>query len=197
MDSFFNLACRRRSIRRFNGERVSDEDLDYILDSALLAPSSWGGHPVHLVVLRDRDTIRRVAECKAMGAGPLASSDAAIVVAVDTRGLELWIEDAAVASTYILLAAEDRGVGACWIHIRGRAGRRESASDEIRGILGIPDGFEVLNCVALGVKGEGKRAHTRGDLHGENVHRGRFRAGRRGRADRPPHSLTTAKIRTG
>lgn len=46
-----------------------------------------------------------------------------------SHGSELWIEDAAVASTYILLAAEQFGVGACWIHIRNRQGQRKSADD--------------------------------------------------------------------
>ncbi len=35
---------------------------------------------------------------------------------------EFWIEDAAIASSYILLAAEQYGLGAFWVHIRNRMG---------------------------------------------------------------------------
>ena len=61
-----------------------------------------------------------------------------------------------VAAGYILLAAEDLGIGACWNQIRDRDGQRLSASDEIKAILGIPSQYEVLCVIALGHKGENK-----------------------------------------
>ena len=152
------LAKKRRSIRRYNGEKVSDEIVDEILKIALLAPSSWGQHPIEL----------------RMGAGPLPTADVAIVVMANTSNCELWIEDAAVASTYILLSAEQFGIGACWIHIRNRAGQRTTADEEIRKILGVPNNYSVLNVVALGQKGENKSARTDKDIHWENIHREKF-----------------------
>ena len=146
------LVDSRRSTRRFTGEHVSDEAIARILDIAAQAPSSWGGHPVEYIVVRDRATLRELARCKAMGAGPLAHGDAAIVPIVDTRSLELWVEDAAVASTYLLLAAEYVGVGACWIHMRGRRGHTRMADDDIRALLGVPGHYGILNVVSLGVR---------------------------------------------
>ncbi|WP_303814246.1 nitroreductase family protein [Selenomonas ruminantium] len=166
----FELARQRRSVRRYTGEKVSDDVVREILKIALLAPSSWGRHPVEFVVIRDRATIEAVARCKRMGAGPLPTADVAIVVMADMADCELWIEDAAVASTYILLAAEQFGVGACWIHMRNRQGQRKSADEEIRQILGVPDKFSVLNVVALGQKGEKKSPRTEKDLVWQNVH---------------------------
>lgn len=170
INSLFDLACRRRSIRRYTGDNVSDEAVREILKIALLAPSSWGRHPVEFVVLRDRKTIEAVARCKRMGAGPLPAADVAIVVMADTEDCELWIEDASVASAYILLAAEQFGIGACWIHMRNRQGQHTTADEEIRKILGIPDRFSVLNVVALGQKGEKKSLRTVADLHWQNIH---------------------------
>lgn len=175
-NELFELARRRRSCRRYTGEKISDELVDEILKVALLAPSSWGGHPIEFVVVRDKDMIKKIARCKRMGAGPLPQADVAIVVMANTAGLELWIEDAAVASTYILLAAEQFNVGACWIHIRNRAGQRTTADEEIRRLLGVPENFSVLNVVALGGKGEKKSARTEKDLPRENIHREKFSA---------------------
>ena len=93
---------------------------------------------------------------------PLPTADVAIVVMADTADCELWIEDVAVASTYILLAAEQFGVGACWIHIRNRQGQRKSADDS------------VLNVVALGQKSEKKSPRTEEDLVWQNVHSERY-----------------------
>lgn len=146
------LVNSHRSTRSFTGERVSGEAIARILDIATQAPSSWGGHPVEFIVVRDRATLRELARCKAMGAGPLAHGDAAIVPIVDTRNLELWVEDAAVASTYVLLAAEHMGVGACWIHMKDRRGHTRMADEDIRALLGVPDYYGILNVVSLGVR---------------------------------------------
>ena len=169
-NELFELARRRRSCRRYSGEKISEEIVDEILKVTLLAPSSWGGHPIEFVVVRDKGMIKKIARCKRMGAGPLSQADVAVVVMVNTSNLELWIEDAAVASTYILLAAEQFNVGACWIHIRNRAGQRTTADKEIRQLLGVPDNFSVLNVVALGGKAEHKPARTENDLPFKNVH---------------------------
>lgn len=134
-NELFELARRRRSCRRYTGEKISDELVNEILKVALLAPSSWGGHPIEFVIVRDKPMIQKIARCKRMGAGPLSQADVAIVVMANTSGLELWIEDAAVASTYILLAAEQFDLGACRIHIRNRAGQHSTADKEIRQLL--------------------------------------------------------------
>lgn len=173
-NEFFELARRRRSCRKYTGEKIPNTLVEEILKVALLAPSSWGGHPIEFVVVRDKAMIKKIARCKRMGAPPLLQADVAIVVMANTAGLELWIEDAAVASTYILLAAEQFNVGACWIHIRARAGQRLTADEEIRQLLGVPDNFSVLNVVALGGKGEKKSARTEKDLPFQNVHRENF-----------------------
>ena len=60
---------------------------------------------MEFVVVRDKDIIRKIAACKAMGAGSLPYADVAVIVMVDTSDCELWIEDGAVASSYLLLAA--------------------------------------------------------------------------------------------
>ena len=52
-NKLFELARRRRSCRRYTGEKISDEIVDEILKVALLAPSSWGGHPIEFVVVRN------------------------------------------------------------------------------------------------------------------------------------------------
>ena len=87
---------------------------------------------------------------------------------------EFWIEDAAIASSYILLAAEQYDLGACWVHIRRRTGKRKSSDEEIRERLGVPEGYAVLNLVALGGKGERKRGYTEADLDKSKVHFGKF-----------------------
>lgn len=154
-----SIVKTRRSTREFSGERIPDETIRNIVDIAAYAPSSWGKHPVEFIVIRNRDTLRELARCKRMGAGPLAYGDAAIVPIIDRRNLELWVEDAAVASTYLLLAAEYYGVGACWIHMKDRRGHTGMAEDDIRALLGVPEHYGILNAVSLGIKKRASRAN--------------------------------------
>lgn len=78
--AFSELTLRRRAIRDFDGEPVSDEDMRAILEAALLAPSSGGLQPFELHWVRDEALRARVAEaCNGQRA---AASAAALVVVV-------------------------------------------------------------------------------------------------------------------
>ena len=168
------LALRRRSIRAYTREAIDPEALNAILETALLAPTSRGKKVVEFVVVEDRATLQELARCKRIGAPSVAAATAAVVVLVDRGKSELWIEDGAVAATYLLLAAEAQGIGACWNHIRNREGRQATAEQEIQALLGIPQRYGVLCIIALGRKGERKAARTENDIPRQNIHRRKF-----------------------
>lgn len=90
------------------------------------------------------------------------------------RQAEFWIEDGAIASAYLLLAIEQHGLGACWVHIRNRMGQRKTSVEEIRALLGVPNGYTVLNLIAIGEKGEIKQSYTERDLDKSCVHYERY-----------------------
>lgn len=154
----------RRSIRSYTGNSINHDTLQRIVKAGAFAPSSYGQNPVEFVVVEDKAELAAVARAKRIGAPSVREAAAAIVVIADTSKGELWIEDASVAAGYILLAAEDLGIGACWNQIRDRDGQRLSASDEIKQILGIPSQYEVLCVIALGHKAENKAARTEREM---------------------------------
>ena len=168
------LALRRRSVRQYTGKAIPKETLNAVLETALLAPTSWGRKVVEFVVVQERKTLAALARCKRIGAPSVAAATAAVVVVVDTEHAELWIEDGSVAATYLLLAAEEQGLGACWNHIRDRAGQQGTAEEEIRELLGIPAHYAVLCVVSLGHKGEKKLPRTEADIPRGNIHYGKF-----------------------
>ena len=169
-NKLFELAARRRSVRRYTDEHIDDAVIDEIMKTALTAPASFGHQPVEFIVVRDRQTIREIAACKRRGGTQIIGADAVIVVMVKLDRGEFWIEDGAIASSYILLAAEQYDVGACWVHIRNRTGKRGSSDEEIRELLGVPEGYAVLNLVALGGKGEQKQGYTENDFDKSKIH---------------------------
>ena len=169
----YELTRKRRSVRRYGQRRVDDAVVQEMIKVALTAPTSFGHKPVEFVIVRNQETIRKIGACKRMGGSQINGADVVIVVTVktaDRRQAEFWIEDGAIASAYLLLAAEQYGLGACWVHIRNRMGRQKTSDEEIRALLGVPDGYSVLNLVAIGEKGESPRPYSDADLHMENVH---------------------------
>ena len=173
-NKLFELAARRRSVRRYTDESIPDEVLDEIMKVALAAPCSFGHKPVEFVIVKDKGTIRQLAACKSLGGSQIIGADAVVVVMVNLGRGEFWIEDGAIASAHILLAAEQYDVGACWVHIRNRTGKKKSSDEEIRELLSVPDGYAVLNLVALGGKGEKKPGYAESDFDFGKVHRERF-----------------------
>lgn len=172
-DCLLRLAEQRRSVRQYTDEPVNHETIDKILTVAALAPSSYGQNPVEFVVVEGREQLSKLASCKRIGAPSVCGAAAAVVVMADTSKGELWVEDASVAAGYLLLGAEQYGIGACWNQIHLRDGQRLSASDEIRQLLGIPDRYEVLCIVSLGHKDEQKKPRS-----GEQMKLGRIRYGK-------------------
>lgn len=167
------IALRRRSVRRYKNTHIPDEVLDEILKVGLSAPTSFGHRAVEFVVVRNPETIRKVGACKTMGGSQINGADAVIVTMVKTgnkRQAEFWIEDGAIVSAYLLLAIEQYGLGACWVHIRNRMGQRKTSDAEIRSLLGVPDGYTVLNLIAIGEKGEIKQGYTEQDLDKDCIH---------------------------
>lgn len=61
------LVEKRRSIRKFTDERVSDEDLKEILTIALHAPTAKNRNPVRYIVVRDKKRLNKLSDYKESG----------------------------------------------------------------------------------------------------------------------------------
>ncbi|MBI2849321.1 MAG: nitroreductase family protein [Chloroflexi bacterium] len=80
IDEFLELVRRRRSIRRFKPDPIPDESLEKILEAGRWAMSGANGQPWEFVVVRDRDTKKRIAEALHEEAKLAAAIEASRVV---------------------------------------------------------------------------------------------------------------------
>ena len=173
-NKLFELTAARRSVRRYTGETIEQDVLNEIMKVALTAPCSFGHRPVEFIIVQNSKRIEALATCKSLGGTQIIGAGAVIVVMVKLDRGEFWIEDGAIASSYILLAAEQYGLGACWVHIRNRTGKKKTSDEEVRNLLGVPDGYAVLNLIALGGKGEQKPGYTESDFDMDKVHHEKY-----------------------
>ena len=142
---------KRRSIRTFSDAPVSPNKIDYLVTSALLAPSSRNIRPWRFIVIDDRDTITRLASAKPHGADFLKTAPLAIAVVAETAASDVWVEDTSIASAVLLLTADELGLGACWCQIRKRDHSEIQTADAyVREVLAIPETYSVAAIIGVG-----------------------------------------------
>jgi len=170
---FISLIQKRRSIRKFLKKRVEDEKIDLLIEAALRAPSSRGFNPWNFIVVTEQNLLAKLSLSKQHGSSFLKDAQLAVVVCADPEKSDVWIEDASIASTFILLAAESLGLGTCWIQIRERMHNENKSSQEyVREILNIPKKMEVESIIAMGYPDEKKPPHSKEELQYEKIHIG-------------------------
>ena len=177
MESFSDLVRLRRSMRKFTDEPLTPEQVETLLKSALMAPSSKGKHAWHFIVVDDEEMWSRLSLCKTVGSDFLAGAPLAVVVVGDPAESDVWVEDASVAATILLYQAEDLGLGACWIQIHNRTAPDGTPSENIVSeMLNIPASLQPVAIVAVGHKGMERKPFNEERLLWEKVHVGTFKA---------------------
>jgi len=167
-----DVILKRRSIRNYSGGDIPEETLRQILQAGLLAPSSRGLKPWEFYAVRDRETLGKLAGAKSAGGGMLARCAAAIAVFADGEKADTWVEDCSIAMSFMMLMAEEKGVGSCWVQVRLRADAAGKAAEEnVRELLGVPARFRIAGILALGIPAEAAKARSPADADWGKVHR--------------------------
>ncbi len=149
---------RRRSIRKYTAEPLSEAQVRELLEAAMAAPSASNRQPWAFVVVRDAETRGRLAGTHAWSR---MCAEAAVVVVVcghEDRSRH-WVEDCSAATENLLLAATALGLGAVWVAVYPDA----QAEQYVRDVLGIPPEVRVLCLVPIGHPAEEKPPHTKYD----------------------------------
>ena len=175
MTSFKDLAQLRRSHRKFSDKEVDPEHLKLILRAALMSPTSKSQRAWQFVVVDDKMDLEKLADAKNMGSQFLKDAPVAIAVLGDPMQNDCWVEDGSIAAVSMQYQAEELGLGSCWVQMRGRGlSDGTSADTVIRGILNIPENFNVLCVVAFGHKADERKPQNEDRLKWEQVHVGKF-----------------------
>jgi nitroreductase len=133
----------RRSIRKFKPEAISKADLATILEAGRQAPSASNRQPRHFVIARSPE-VKTALGHAAGDQNWIATADVIIVALGLPEVTEKWqAVDTGTALHTMFLAASSLGYGACWI---GRF-----SEEQVKEVLGIPEGPQVLALLPIGV----------------------------------------------
>ena len=152
------LLRKRRSIRKYQKKPV-ERNVRKILEEALLrSPSSRDIRPCQFIFVEDRAMLRQLSQCKEHGAQFLANAALGIVICADGTKSDVWIEDCAIASILVQMAALENGLGSCWIQVRNRMARPPVSSEaHIKKALNIAENVRVESIISLGYPAEDKK----------------------------------------
>lgn len=151
----------RRSIRRFTGEPIKEEDLKTILKAGFQAPSAMNREPREFIVVRDQEVMEKISSFHPY-AKMLPKAGCGIVVCGDREKQSkegFLAEDSSAAIQNILLASHGIGLGAVWCGLYPVAELIEPMVE----ILNLPEDIIPIGMVVVGVKDEEKKTIDRYD----------------------------------
>lgn len=171
MENFSDLIKNRRSMRKFTGEELTQDEVVALMKAALMSPSSKRTNCWQFVLVDDKELLKDLAHCKEVGSAFLADAALAVVVVADPLVSDVWVEDASIASLMVQLQAEDLGLGSCWVQVRERFTATGMPSNEfVHGLLDLPLQLQVLSIIAVGHKGMERKPFDEAHLQWEKIH---------------------------
>lgn len=165
----------RRSIRKYTTERISDDALEKVLQAGLLSASSRARRPWELIIVRNKETLKKMADCRKGSAKMLEGADTAVAVVADETASDVWIEDCSIVMSNMHLMAESLGLGSCWIQGRLREAQTGQSTEEyLREILGYPDNYRLEAILSIGMPAEHPKRTELSELLTGKIHYEKF-----------------------
>lgn len=162
------LLKKRRSVRKFDGRAVPHEVLEQILALALTAPSSKSTRSTRFMVIDKPELLEKISEMRDFGSSFVKDVPCGVLVMGDATATDLWVDNASISATLLQLAAEEAGLGSCWVHVNGRPRLLKepeagNAADYLKTVLPIQEGCQPLCFVAMGYPESKPKPHAERD----------------------------------
>ena len=171
--SLLQVIKKRRSVRVYKTGKISDKQLEAILEAARWAPSGANTQPWEFVVTRDREKMKRCREVfykewqqrkredpvnyKGLSKYYVGDASVLALVCADPRTMTVYLTtrqpgdreklfQASVASAVeqMMLVAASMGFGTVWVSVR------EEIEAELRELFNVPQPIRLLWVVPIG-----------------------------------------------
>ena len=147
------LIEKRRSVRKFQaGKPVTREQLNRLLEAAMLAPSACNSRPWEFIAITKRETLDEIARIHPYAKMCETATAAIVVVALPQTGMPegYYPQDCGAATENILLEAASLGLGTCWCGVFPKEERVAS----FRALFDIREPKVPFNVIAIGTPDE-------------------------------------------
>ncbi len=144
-----DVLLKRRSVRKFTEESVSDDDIEKLLHAGMSGPSACNKTPWEFFVITNPEVLEKLR--KAARFSKITAPLSIVVCGNLSKTLPLsfssfWIQDCSAATENILLEAINLGLGAVWCGVHPM----KTAEKNVREALSLPEKFVPLNIIHIG-----------------------------------------------
>lgn len=164
---FTSVLNKRKSVRTFTGEAVSDGTMNKLIHSANASPVGLAKYEtLHLTVVKNKELLNELEEnaSKIFNVTRSFLYGAPELIIVSTTATDnVGYSNSAIVAHNMALTAVDEGVGVC--HIWGCIMALQ-ANKELIGKLGIPENFTPVCAVAVGKTDE---AYTEREIPNDRI----------------------------
>ena len=143
--AFLDIAKKRYSVRKYEDKPVEKEKLEMILTAAHVAPTAANMQPVKLLVVQDKEQLKKLGK-----AANIYNAPVAIIVCADHS--KAWTRpfdnkqttdiDASILTDHMMLQATELGLGTVWVCY--------FKPDVLREEFRLPDNLEPVNILVIG-----------------------------------------------
>ena len=168
MAEFLELLKKRRAIRNFEDREVPLELIREIIKESCFAPSAANGQPWRFIIVNNKDLIKRLSDeskrtllsyieensetANKKYEAALRNPDfnvfynaPCLVFIVGSQEIRNLLVDCALAASYFMFSATERGLGTCWI------GLGTSIQDpDLLELIGMPEGHNIVAPLIVG-----------------------------------------------
>jgi len=133
----------RRSVRSFRDTAIPEEAIRDALECARQAPTAMNGQPWLIGVVKERETLARIADLT--DHGKFIRDARACFAVFGERKAKYYLEDCSCATMNLILGLWAYGIGSCWV-----AGDKKPYAGAVRELLGVPDAYTLVSLVPAG-----------------------------------------------
>ena len=168
MMTFTELLKNRRAIRDFQEKVVELNIVKEILKESSLAPSASNGQPCQFIIVNNRQTLKKLSdESKKNLLQDFAENKTSLnpnyvdmlknenfnvyynapclIYVIGSKSVRSLDVDCALAVSYIMFCAAQRGLGTCWVNLGAYI-----RDQKIKADIGLPDDCRIVAPVIIG-----------------------------------------------
>lgn len=153
--------CERRSIRSYKPDMLSKNIIKQIMHAGTYAASGMNRQSAVIIAVTDKSVRDKLSamNAKIMGdeeSDPFYGAPVVLIVLAD-KDMPTYLYDGSLVIGNMMLAAEELGIGSCWVH-RAKEEFESEYGKELLNRLGITGNYEGIGHLVLGYADTEKKA---------------------------------------
>ena len=152
MNKIIQAMKERRSCRKYQDTMIPKEDLEEIIEAGLYAASGMGKQSPIIVAVTNKEVRDELSKMNAAVMGsendPFYGAPVVLIVLAD-KAARTCVYDGSLVMGNLMLAADAKGIGSCWIH-RAKEEFETEWGKELLKSLGVEEEYEGIGHCALG-----------------------------------------------